>query len=155
MDDTGFLYSRTNRQATKGKWAYQYRDLCSEGLAIPSKVLRVRAEPHCFPNPNWNEQLQMISRLSSDPSKEGNQRQREIYRKHPIAVGISAYFNQRMKSLLGTCHRCPRCHAPLELMESPSGFYLTCPNFPFCRRFEVEGPRTPNPDYIYRYEQAA
>lgn len=54
-----------------------------------------------------------------------------------------------MKTLLGSCHRCPRCSAPLELMESPSGFYLACPNYPFCQRFEEGLQKPPQPEYEY------
>jgi hypothetical protein len=34
-------------------------------------------------------------------------------------------------------------------MESSSGFYLICPNYPFCQRFEEELQKPPQPDCEY------
>jgi hypothetical protein len=34
-------------------------------------------------------------------------------------------------------------------MESPNGFYLACPNYPFCQRFEEELQKPPQADLEY------
>jgi hypothetical protein len=62
-----------------------------------------------------------------------------------IRAVVSGHRFRTMKTLLGSCHRCPRCSAPLELMESSMGFYLTCPNYPFCQRYAAELQKLPQP----------
>ena len=96
--------------------------------------------------------LTVADALTTESKRHGNYPVGIAYRNPRIVTDAENKWNgPTMKTLLGSCPRCPRCSAPLELMESSMGCYLTCPNYPFCQRNVVELQKPPEPDCEYSH----